>query len=104
VRRFPTIGEKYGPAMMISDQAQADAYFEQCVQHSIRCGNSREAAVLIERKNLAYYAGYYDNEVRERIERLYKCAHPVFGPIAKTGTITPEQAFNMGIEWAKKNK
>jgi hypothetical protein len=28
-----TIGEKYGPAMEIKAQAEADAYFEQCVEH-----------------------------------------------------------------------
>ncbi len=31
-----TIGAKYGPAMEITDQAEANAYFEACVEHVLR--------------------------------------------------------------------
>ena len=91
-----TIGEKYGPAMNITDQAQADAYFEQCVQECMAHGRTREEAESIERQNLGYYAGYYDNETRCRVERLFRCSHPVFGAIAEHGAPTPEEAFEMG--------
>lgn len=74
-----TIGDKYGPAMTIADQAEADAYFERCVAHSIAHGRSRSDAEYVERCNLGYYAGYYDHETRVRVERLFGCAHPVFG-------------------------
>ena len=90
-----TIGEKYGPAMEIHDQGEADAYFEECVQHCMKFGKTREQAEEIERANLAYYAGYYDAETRERVERLFDCAHPIFGPISE-GVPTPEEAFGMG--------
>jgi hypothetical protein len=76
-----TIGDKYGPAMAITDETEARAYFEKCVRHSMAHGNDRKQAERIERANLGYYAGYYDNETRERVERLFRCAHPVFGPI-----------------------
>ena len=33
-----TIGDKYDPAMKIEDQAEADEYFEACVQHQMRFG------------------------------------------------------------------
>jgi hypothetical protein len=91
-----TFGEKYGPAMEITDQADADAYFEECVQHSMSFGKSRQEAEQTERSNLGYYAGYYDTETRERVERLFCCAHPIFGAIATNGTPTTEQAFEMG--------
>jgi len=97
-----TIGEKYRPAMQITDQAEADAYFEMCVEHCMRHGRSREEAVAIEKQNLGYYAGYYDNKTRKRVERLFCCAHPVFGAIAAVGSPTPEQAFNLGAAWASK--
>lgn len=90
-----TIGEKYDPAMKITDQAEADAYFEECVQHCMKHGESREEAETIERANLGYYAGYYDYETRLRVERLFTCAHPIFGPALK-GKPTPEEAFEMG--------
>ena len=87
-----TIGEKYGYAMEITEQAEADAYFEECVQHCMSYGKSREDAEKIERMNLGYYAGYgYD---RERVERLFRCQHPLFGA-AKNET-SPEQAFGIG--------
>ena len=90
-----TTGEKYGPAMKINDQKEADDYFEKCVEHTMSFGRTREEAEGIERENLAYYAGYYDDETRLRVERLFRCAHPIFGKAAN-GTPSPEEAFEMG--------
>lgn len=92
-----TIGDKYGPAMKITDQAKADVYFEDCVQHSMTFGNSRAQAENIERQNFGYYAGYYGNETRERVERLFNCSHPVFGAIAKNGLAEPEKVLAQGV-------
>lgn len=96
-----TIGQKYGPAMEISDQAAADAYFEKCVKHLMRSGCDRTEAERIERQNLGYYAGYHGNETRERVERLFKCSHPVFGSIAKNGAPTFKEALAAGMVGAK---
>lgn len=98
-----TIGEKYGPAMKIKDQAKADAYFEECVAHNMKLGdNTREQAERIERVNLGYFAGYYDNETRLRVERLFRCCHPAFGP-ASEGVPTTEEAFRLGQELGSKS-
>ena len=89
-----TIGDKYRPAMEITEQAAADAYFEECVEHVMRiCSLTREEAEKCERSNLGYFAGYYDHEMRARVERLFKCAHPVFGAIADKGAPTAEEAL-----------
>ncbi len=98
--KWITIGEKYRPAMEITDQEEASLYFERCVQHSMLCGNSREKAEFIERQNLGYFAGYYDTETRERVERLFACQHPVFGAIAIEGAPTAEAAFDAGKKMA----
>lgn len=74
-----TVGEKYGPAMSVTDQAEADSYFGDCVLHSMSFGKSRAEAEAIERANLGYFAGYCDHETRARVERLFRCSHPVFG-------------------------
>lgn len=92
-----TIGDKYRPAMEITDQAEADAYFERCVEHCMRHGRTREEAESVERQNLGYFAGYYGRETMERVNRLYRTAHPVFG----TTIPTAEQAFNMGKAFAE---
>lgn len=91
-----TIGDKYGPAMEMTDQAEANAYFETCVTHTMGFGKSREEAERVERGNLGYYAGYYSEETRTRVERLFKCAHPVFGAIAEHGPPTLEEALTAG--------
>jgi hypothetical protein len=92
-----TIGEAYGPAMTITTQVKADEYFEALVQWSVTHEHqAREDAERIIRHNLGYYAGYYDSETRTRVERLFQCAHPIFGAIGEKGQPTPEQAFEMG--------
>lgn len=99
-----TIGEAYGPAMEITEQSEADAYFEKLVAESMAEGKSRTESEAIQRSNLGYYAGYYSHETRERVERLFKCAHPVFGSIATKGPPTPQEAFKKGVEWGQSHK
>lgn len=98
-----TMGDKYGPAMTMADQAEADAYFERLVQHGMEWGNDRAEAERIERANLGYYAGYYSHETRARVERLFRCSHPIFGAIAKNGPPTPDQALKAGLEMGRRH-
>ena len=75
--------------------------FELCVEHNMRVSNNSYAkAEEIERSNLGYWAGYFDNKTRARVERLFECAHPVFGAIDKVGAPTLEEAFQMGQDYA----
>ena len=99
MKSFPdniTIGDKYGPAMQITEQAEADDYFLACVEHTMRHGADRAKAESIERGNLGYFAGYCNDEIRERVERLFRCAHPIFGSIVERGVPSPEAAFEAG--------
>ena len=86
--------DNYDPAMAISDQAEADPYFERLVQHTF--GTTREEAETIERANLGYWAGYYDHATCERVERLFRCEHSLFGSIAEKGPPTFAQALALG--------
>ena len=100
-----SIGDLYGPAMGMMEQAEADSYFELLVERNMTFwAKPREEAEKIERDNLGYFAGYYSEETRERIEKLFRCAHPFFGAIAEKGPPTPEEAFNMGMDMAKKSR
>lgn len=93
-----TIGERYSPAMAITDQAKADEYFEELVEEQIRFGKvTRERAEEIERQSLGYYAGYYDTATRARVEQLFHCEHPVFGSVVKEGEPAPERALIAGL-------
>jgi hypothetical protein len=91
------IGDKYRPAMAILDQGEADAYFERCVAHTMGFGTTREDAERIERSNLGYFAGYYDDTTRLRVERLFHCAHPIFGAIAEHGAPSAAEALAKGF-------
>jgi len=92
-----TIGDKYGPAMKIINQEEADRYFEDCVEHTMSFSRTREEAISIEKQNLGYFAWYYDSETMQRVNRLFKTSHPVFGNI----TPTPEEAFETGKKLAE---
>jgi len=100
MKREITFGDKYGPAMAINDQPTATAYFNECVEHAMLWGHSREKAEAIERSNLGYWAGYHDDATRERVERLFNCSHPVFGGLKEKGSPTPAEAFQAGVDAA----
>ena len=93
----------YVEAMSIQTQEEADEFFERLIEHCMKqaphmCRPQMERR---QRENIGYFAGYYDNETRRRVERLFKCAHPIFGPISENGPPTPEQAFEMGKKFAE---
>lgn len=96
-----TIGEKYDPAMKITDTEEAQKYFEECVEHTMSLGKTREKAIKTEKANIGYYAGYYDHETRIRVESLFDCRHPVFGE-AKNGAPSVKDAFMAGANAAQK--
>jgi len=52
-----TIGECFGPAMEIDNEADARQYFEMLVERAMKQGNSREESEKIMKSNLGYYSG-----------------------------------------------
>lgn len=106
--------ESYDVAMLIADdQELANKLFDAMVRTTLDAKRddavafSRDQAEKLVRDNLGYYAGYYDDATRERVERLFKCQHPYFGPI-KDGKPTPEECFRLGVElgekWAREGR
>ena len=83
--------------MSITEQEEASAYFEKLVTHHMTKKKvSRKEAESIERQNLGYWAGYFDQETRLRVESLFSTVHPVFGSAEKPPTV--EEAFRLGFE------
>ena len=71
----PTIGKKYDPAMEITDQGKADAYFEECVQHTMSFGKNRAEAEDIERQNPGVLCGLLQQrDPQENREAFSMCA------------------------------
>lgn len=94
-----TYGDKYGPAMDITDEHEAQAYFEKCVRHCMQFfEKTREEAEQIERFNLGYYSGYYSKEVAARVEALFRARHPIFGKVKNWPG--PYEAFELGKDIA----
>lgn len=96
-----TYGECLNPAMAITDEADAQQYladYTAFIQRALdkEPRSDGKTAAEIARDNLGYYAGYYSADTRERVERLFKCAHPVFGSISRNGAPTAEEAFEAG--------
>jgi len=99
-----TILEAYEPAMKITTQEEANAYFEQLVNERMAEGKvSREKAESIEKQNLGFYAGYYDDATRVRVEKLFMCTHPIFGAIAN-GKPTEDEALEAGRRMAPQER
>lgn len=98
-----TYGEALTPAMRITDQADADQYKSDYIAYQERhITNGRsESGMTAEQMvnaNLGYYAGYCTDEVRERVERLFKCSHPIFGSIKENGIPSNQEALKCGLE------
>lgn len=75
-----TYSSIYGPAMTMTEQQEADDYFEALVDRHVRqFALPRDVAERDVRANLGYIAGYYSVETMQRVNRLFRTTHPVFG-------------------------
>jgi len=101
-----TYGECLGPAMQITDIADAKQYFDAYIAYLQKFSAEFEGgktAEQIAKINLGYYAGYYSDETRERVERLFDCSHPYFGKIVAY-KVTPEEAFDIGYNFKNRKQ
>lgn len=102
-----TYGECLRPAMEITDEADAAQYkkaYVAHIQHHLDANPRSDdlTAEEIANTNLGYFSGYYDNDTRRRVERLFGCAHPVFER-ADDGVPTSEQALEAGKRLVRGN-
>jgi hypothetical protein len=104
-----TYGECLFPAMEITDSKDAQQYLKKYVAFIQKClnkepRNDKMTAEQIAKINLGYFAGYYDDKVRRKVEKLFCCSHPIFGSIEQEGQPTIEEAFNAGKKLAKNSQ
>lgn len=79
-----TYGECLDPAMKITDPEDAKQYFADYLafmEKNFEDASGRYTPQEVCKINLGWYAGYYDYETRERVERLFITAHPILRPI-----------------------
>lgn len=101
-------GECLKPAMKIQTEADAVQYKRDYIAYTQKFLDKEprtdgKTAEDIVNENLGYFAGYYDNETRERVERLFCTKHPIFGSIESNGIPTAKEAFIFGLN-ATQNK
>lgn len=98
-----TWGSFLSSAMEVGSPDAADEKFELLVSYVMKNSTlERVQAEARTREALGYYAGYYSEEVRERVERLYHCTHPILGPVSKKWT--PDEIFKKGMEMGEMAK
>ena len=95
-------GECLKPAMEIQTEADAMQYKRDYIAYTQKFldkerRTDEKTAEDIVNINLGYFAGYYDNETRERVERLFCTKHPIFGSIESNGSPTAKEAFTSGL-------
>lgn len=99
--------EIFEEALKIQTRSEAKQYLHDYAEW-IKNKGAREEPIKepieIAKENFGYWAGYYSNEVRRKVEGLFECEHPVFGSIEKNGPPTPAQAFALGLEMAARSK
>lgn len=101
-----TYGDALDPAMRIKTKKEAKLYLEQYTAYIQKFldKNPRSdgrTAESIAKENLGYWAGYYDNKTRRRVEKLFESSHPIFGKISEKGTPTSDEAFNSGFQMGR---
>ena len=98
-----TNGECLAPAVEITDPINAKQYFDDYVKYIQRFLDKEPnedgyTAEEIAKKNLGYFAGYYDYKTQSRVNELFCTSHPVFGDVVPT----IKEAFDTGVKFAKK--
>jgi len=103
-----TFKELLDPAMEIKENEDAKQYLASYVEWLeaawLRDGKiEKEPAINIAKSNLGYWAGYYSESTRKRVENLFECEHPIFGSIEKNGRPTAEEALKLGIKMGEES-
>lgn len=100
-------GEVLGPAMAVRNHEEAEKYFDNLIKYMMRFYPKDEKTgkkvsidehIRIQKSNLGYYAGYYDDATAARVAKYFGAVHPIFG----TARITPKQAFEAGKKAGEK--
>lgn len=89
-KRIQNAGELTDAIAAIRTKEEAAEFLELYIASGVPRATARQ--------NIGYLAAYNSREVAQRIWKLFDTSHPFFG----TDWPTPERAFEMGQEWAKR--
>lgn len=89
-------------AMKIKDKDVAKKYlneYSNWIMDKSENQISHEESMEIAKSNLGYWSGYYSHDERLNFQNIFELEHPIFG----SKTPTAEEAFEMGVNFAKNN-
>lgn len=66
-----TLRESLGPAMMVSDEAEAFEFYRDYVDVLISNGIPKDKATQLAWENINYFSGYYGDETRRKVSSLF---------------------------------
>lgn len=70
--RTYTIREFYNPALLVQTEDGASQILEAMVKYDMEyLGHTKEVATYLNKKNIKFMAGFYEDEVLERVVRLF---------------------------------
>lgn len=98
-----TYGEQFDSAMECKTIEEAQAWLAREIgryktEHGVEPDEARKTIMI----NLGYMAGYYDSSYARKVKELFGAVHPIFGSADYNETVSPEAAFNAGVELSKK--
>ena len=73
----------YEKAMQVEGEIDARSIYLQLLNKEMKILPLKLEADRIVRKNLGYFAAFYDQSTRERVEKLFRCVHPFLGSCEK---------------------
>ncbi len=96
-----TFGEVFDSANACTTKEEAQAWLKKEIErHSVEYKYTPEESEKIIKANLGYFAGYYDEATRVKIETLFGAQHPIFGSVSRKWT--PDEIFKKGVELGQK--
>lgn len=83
----------------VKTEAEADALVDKLIEEAWQTDPKRPPHEFTEAvlENIGYMTGYMDAESAERILRLFRTVHPIFGATRPTA----EQALEAGMRWGR---
>lgn len=78
-----SMGQVFNMALSLAktDYDEAQNFFKEYIKYIYEDNKniSLEKAEEIAKRNLGYFAGYFDSDICNIIYKTYECSHPIFG-------------------------
>lgn len=97
---YKTMGDIFRLALSLAKYGNRkvcqDFMDKYCLYICKENNTTKDEALKIAQSNLGYYAGYYNREVYELVNKFYGAIHPVFKK--NPFDVSPEEAYLEGLK------